>query len=135
MGQAWGESNCLVGGLYTLWQCTDHVVTFVHPKTKVVPLTRQLPMTTTTTNECCIHLHPTLPSAPSTTQMSKCKECSPNNANQLFGPYGMFSLLTIILLTVFFFSVYCLLIMMHTTNRPDATIASHCSQGGSGLCF
>jgi hypothetical protein len=34
MGQAWGGKYSFHECLYTLWQCTDHVVTFVFPKNK-----------------------------------------------------------------------------------------------------
>jgi hypothetical protein len=106
VGQARGESNRLVGGLYTLWQRTDHVVMFVRPKTKVVPLTRQLPTTTTTTNEHRVQTTSTF-----THYLHHRQPRKRANAAQT------------------------LLITTPTTNRPNATVASCCSQGGSGLCF
>ena len=50
------KENYMFGeGLYTMWQCMDHVVTFVLPKTNVAPLPDDFPQPQLEHQQCHVH--------------------------------------------------------------------------------
>ena len=110
MGKSQCKSICLVrvyipcSCAWTFWSCAS--------KRKWYHLSDNFPQPQLQQTNAASTFTPP-PSPLSTTQVSKCKEGSPNDTSWLFGLYGMFPLL-IILLTVFFFSVYYLLMMTQT---------------------